>query len=87
MKDEQEKRKAIESIVSSHNIWKKVAQYYADLTGKTRGEIHNKFIDFLVREDFKLVDNQPKNVLCFVFSHERMDFVNKTMFGIHDDVF
>lgn len=86
MKNEQERRKAIESIVSSHEIWKNVAQYYAQMTGRTKEEIHNKFIDFLMREGYNVVDNVPKNVLCFVFNRATMDFVNRTKIGVHDDI-
>ncbi len=87
MKHKSETREKIEAIVSSHTIWNKVAQYYAEKTGKTRDEIHEKFIDFLVRENFDLIENKPRNVLCFVFNTENMEFENKTVFGIHDDAY
>lgn len=86
MKNEQAKRKTIEAIVSSHEIWKNVARYYARITGRTSEEIHKKFIDFLLREEYEIVDNMPKNVLCFVFNVEKMDFENRTKYSVHEDI-
>ena len=80
METAETKRKRVEEAVDSHPQFKRVAEFIAKKYGKDISETKQKFIDFLVKENYYTNEGVPHNVLCFEYNDEKQAFINRTLF-------